>query len=90
MGGYSPGLGTWVGFDSLVFIRRRRVTWQAGPIRCGSQRASDEGWAHATHLGCVTRHRCCRWQWSQAGTYLGFVRFAGVCALAVIRSSVTW
>jgi len=38
MGGYSPGLGTWVGFDSLVFVRQRRVTWQSRPVRCGNQR----------------------------------------------------
>ena len=28
---------TWFGFDLLLFTRQHRVTWQAGPIRCGSQ-----------------------------------------------------
>ena len=28
---------TCIGFDSLAFVRPRRVTWQSGPIRCGSQ-----------------------------------------------------
>ena len=34
---------TCIGFDSLAFVRLHQVMWQAGPIHCGSQRASDKG-----------------------------------------------
>jgi len=64
---------TCLGFDSLAFIRPHRVTWQVGPIHCGSQRVSDEGRAGLCYspglcdaslsLMVAVVAGCHQWQW---------------------------